>query len=469
MCIRRRTRRVLGISRSTGSVFGSKLHRLDLNRTIGSNLLRMVLVLCLGATLAACGQKEEAKPLPAGLKAVATPGKTIPRAHVDWGMAPFPDESLPIVGMRQGFFKDVGIDIGPTASGSKVDCTASLAPLLTNKVQICSGALEALLPQLDNTQEVRNFVAMDTVVGLGIFIPPNSKAKGVAEFMKEGDDFTTAMHKAMGQLRGKRVALATDPAARLLYNIAFKVGGISPKDFKRSDLENPNIVTVALAGRTDFPAPSGGAEVVRLLQEGFRSLVTQEQIQKFSKDPRRFETAIHGSFLTTNGYYNRNYGTVLRAASVVYRIFQEARDDFPAVSNDLRPFINAYAGQNLSQAVLKDELTNFAQLRTFGTVGVFYNGSGQNAAANIFTTCRANIQALRRDGVLKRDHSCSEIIGSDKVWRDLVTLKRKSDDQFGKVDKGGSQAALVRAARRQYDNFNFLDSYRMLLSAANSG
>jgi hypothetical protein len=366
--------------------------------------------------------------------------------------------------MRLGYFKDVGIIIGPTPDGAKVDCTASSAPLLTGTVDICSGALEALLAGLDNTQQIRTFVSMDTIVGLGILIPPNSKAKSVQDFMNKGDSFPVAMKKAMAQLKGKRVALATDPAARLLYNIAFEIGGITPRQFQRSDLANPNIVTVALAGNTDFPAPSGGAEDVRLLQAGFRPLVTQEEIQTYSTDPRRFETAIHGSFITTTTYYHSHYGTILRAASVIYRILGQAHTNFPAVASVELPFINAYAGQNLNQGELHGELTKFARLRTFDTVKAFYDGVGPEAALNIFTTVNAEIAALRRDGVLKQQHTAGQIVGSDKVWHDLMTLRKMCDQLFKKLGTGGSNAATVQAARTQYVHLNFLDAYRFLAS-----
>lgn len=418
-------------------------------------------VLATGS-LAACGQEEETEALAPELDQIAQAGTDIPEVDLNWGMAPFPDESLPVVAMQQGFFEDVGITIGPTPTGAKLDCTGSLAPLLTDKVQVCSAALEALLAQLDNTQEVQSFVTIDTVVGLGIFIPPESDAQSVQDFIDEGDSFDEAIKKAMDQLRGKRVALATDPAARLLYNIAFSLGEISPDEFQRSDLDNPNIVNLALAGKTDFPAPSGGAEVVRLLQEGFRPLVTQEEIQQLSDDPRRFETAIHGSFITTDSYYADEYATVLRAASVVYRTLELARDDFSQVSEDLLPFINAYAGQSLSEAELEDELTNFAKLRTFDEIAEFY--SGPETPANLNATIEAQIEALRRDDVLQQEHTPDEIQGSEQVYNDLIQLKAQADELFDEVGDGGENADIVEAAREQYDNFNYLDAVRFLRS-----
>jgi ABC-type nitrate/sulfonate/bicarbonate transport system substrate-binding protein len=430
----------------------------------GRVLAGVVVIFLLAFGVAACGQSDDETTAPGAqnLDRIAAAGAGIPRESLRWGMAPFPDESLPIVGIHKGYFDDVGLSVDE----AKIDCTASLAPLLTGNVEVCSAALEALLPQLDNTQAVQSFVSMDTVVGLGIFIPPESNAKSVQDFMDEGDSFDVAIRKAMAQLKGQRVALATDPAARLLYNIAFSLGDISPDEFQRSDLENPNIVTLALAGKTDFPAPSGGAEVVRLLQEGFRPLVTQEQIQEFSNDPRRFETAIHGSFITTDQFYDQDYATILRAASVIYRILGEARTDFPAVSEELLPFINAYAGQELSRQELKDELTNFAKLRTFEEVGEFY--AGKNSPVDLNATLQANIDALREANVLQQQHRPDEIEGAEQVWEDLNTLKGQADDLFDQVDASGSDAALVDAARQQYDNLNFLDAVRFLRAAQES-
>src|SRR3954469_11028274 len=94
-------------------------------RTLVANSARVAaLAIASGGAaslLAACGQKEQAAvSIPTGL---AEPGSTIPSSNLTWAMAPYPDETLAVIGMRRGYFKDVGITIGPTSTGAKFDLT----------------------------------------------------------------------------------------------------------------------------------------------------------------------------------------------------------------------------------------------------------------------------------------------------------------------------------------------------------
>ncbi len=414
------------------------------------------------SVLAACGQKEETTKGPAA--GLAAPGTTIPRVDVDWAMAPFPDETVAVIAMKEGYFDDVGIKIGPSATGAKLDITSSPAPLFSGQVQVGSGVIEAFIPQLDTVTQIKSFVYLGNFNGTVIMAPPGSSAKTVDDFMSEGDTFEVALKKTMAQLKGKSVALATDPAARFFYRTVFDLGGISSKDFDRKDLSSTNIVNLALAGRVDFPAPSGGVELLTLRNRGFKTLVSDGEMIEKSNDPRRFQLAIHSGYLTTKKYYDEHYETILRAASVVYRALQDVQDNFSRAASDQLPFLNAYAGFELTKPQLHGIHESVANLKTFDTVETYFGD--KESPLNIDTVAKAQIAALRKDGVLKKEHTPSDLEGAKRVWDDLRRYKAESDKLF--ADKGvakGSQQ-LVARAHQQYDAFNYLDSYRFLAAAA---
>ena len=412
----------------------------------------------LSTVLAACGQKEaKAVVLPSGL---AAPGTTIPSAHINWAMAPFPDETLAVIGMNKGYFKDVGIDIGPTPRGAKIDLTASLAPLLSNQVQVGSGVIEVWESELDNTSVPRTFVILDTFEGYGFFAPPGSKMKTLVDFMNAGQTFEQAIRSTMAQLKGKKVALATDPAARLFYKICLSLGGLNPGDMNRSDLQNSNILEAALAGKTDIAAPSGGVEIIKLKKTGFKTLVDEHLLLKLSNDARRLQLVSHSTYVTRADYYAENYPTILRAASVIYRILDELRHDHAAAAAAQLPFLNAYTGTKLTESDLAQVHKTIAVLRTFDEMGEFL--TQPSSPNDIYTDGQAQIDQLVADKVLKHPHKVAEVEGATRVWLDLHRYRDAADKLKAAV--GGKNAALAAKAQAQYNARNYLDAYRFYAS-----
>ncbi|MCW3014419.1 MAG: hypothetical protein JWO02_1511 [Solirubrobacterales bacterium] len=410
-----------------------------------------------GSFIAACGQKETTS-VPIS-SALAQPGTTIPTATLNWAMAPYADETMAVIAMKQGWFSNVGIDIGPTATGAKFDLTESIAPLVSKQVDVGSGVFEVFASQLDTVDTVRSFITFDTFEGFGFFAPPESAQtyKSVQEFQAQGQSFEQAIRSTMGQMRGKTVGTATDPASRLFYNICFSLGGISASELKRKNLSNPNIVTAALSSRLDIAAPSGGVEITRLLSQGFKPLLDVRTLLKESQDARRLQIVTHGVYLTRSDIYEQRYETVLRAASVIYRVLDQLRDDHVKAASYQLPFLNAYTGTKLTETQLAQIHKGIAVLRTFEEMGEFYAGTQAN---NIYLNAQAQIEQLRKDKVLKGPHKVSEIEGARRVYRDLVRYKAESDRLFKAVGNAGDP--VVRRARAQYEARNYLDSYRFL-------
>lgn len=415
----------------------------------------------LATLLSACGQKDESTnvPLPTGL---AAPGTGIPTAQLKWAMAPFPDETAAVIGMRRGYFDDVGITIKPTKTGAKLDLTESLAPLLSKQVDVGSGVIEVFASQLDNTRAARVFLLLDTFEGFAVYAPPDSSIKSVQDFVDAGQPFDQALRSAMAQLKGKKVALATDPGARLFYKLLFDIGDLGSKAFERRDLSNPNIVAAALAGKTDFAAPSGGVEIIKLESEGFKLIVNQRQFTDGSNDARKLQLISHSTYVTRADILEKEYDTILRAASVVFRVLDDLRKDHKGAAADQLPFLNSYTGTKLTEPQLAKIHKTIARLRTFDEMGDLLTGAKN--PNNIYVNVQAQIDQLRKDKVLKRPHSVADVDASKRVWTDLRRYKAESDKLFDSL--GDDARGIVAKARRHYDARNYLDSYRFLASAA---
>ena len=74
-----------------------------------------------------------------------------------------------------------------------------------------------------------------------------------------------------------------------------------------------------------------------------------------------------------------------------------------------------------------------------------------------------------KKGVLpKADYDADDLIWACDAYHDLVALKHASDDllqQIGGRTLPTDKQALVDKAKAQYDNFNYLDAYRLLRGA----
>ena len=121
------------------------------------SLLRMAGVsaasLALPAVLAACGDSDQtggsttAAAAPSGGPLAVSSGGDIPTKTVKFGMAPFADATFYVVAMRQGWFKDVGIDISPAPTGLQVTPDNVVTKLVT-------GLIRRPLPWRDATEAV---------------------------------------------------------------------------------------------------------------------------------------------------------------------------------------------------------------------------------------------------------------------------------------------------------------------------
>jgi ABC-type nitrate/sulfonate/bicarbonate transport system substrate-binding protein len=408
--------------------------------------------------LAGCGQKEEKSSTRA--TGLAAAGTTIPSAQLDWAMAPYPGEVRAVVGMRRGYFRDVGITIGPTPTGAKFDLTSSLAPLLSKQVDVGSGVIEVFESQLDHVQNARVFMVLDTYEGYGFFAPPESNAKSLDELMKGGMPFEQAMKPVVQQMLGRRIAVATDPAARLFYDVCFDLGGYDFKDVRRVDVDNPKIVSLALAGRVDFAAPSGGTEFVKLEQAGFKKIVDAQQIIRLTDDVRKLQLVTHSTYLTRDDVYENHYDTILRATSVIYRIIDDFERDPIGTAPDLLPFLNAYTGTALTPPQLEAVFKDVAIARNFDKAAEFF--VDRRSPYNIYTVGEAQMATLRKDKVLKHPHQVSEIDGARRVWLDLRRYRDAATELFAEVK--GKNPDLEKRARQHFDARNYLDAYRFLAS-----
>jgi hypothetical protein len=436
----------------------SKLVASGFRRAAGAALLA---VLCALATVAAASGTRATRTA----AYVPAAGTSVPAAHVNFSMAPFANDGIPVIGMLQGYFKDVGITIGPTKTGANLILNQSLAPLLNGQVDAGSAVFEVMLQQLDNVNNIRAFAVVDTYVGQGIFAPPGSSAKSVADYMKSGLSFDQALAKTLAELKDANVVLPND-ANQAFWNYILEKGGLSPSSVTR--LDNPTILNQILAKQVDFGGLAGGPQYLKALTEGSKLIVSLKDLLSYSKDPDVGQFVNHQSFITTEAFYTEHYDTVLRMASVIYRVLGQLNgtqaQKLAAIKAE-QPWLATASGTKNTIPELNYIFGNVSLTKPFDQMSTFFTGSG---ITNVYVSGKQLLDKLYSTGVLRKQHTVSELDGAKQVWSDMERFKAMSDALFKKLGKATTphQKALIAAAHKQYADYDYLDSVRLLMSAS---
>lgn len=384
------------------------------------------------------------------------PGTTIPSTTLRAGFTPYADQLLPVIGIRRGYFKDVGITIEPK-NGAKTDLIKSLTPLLNNQIELGSGYLPSVTPQLDTVKNVTAFAIADVFYGYRI-LAPKGKYKTVSALMRDGKSFKDACATVMRQIKGKKLILRNG-VVPTFYDLAFKQAGLKVRDADVTYLENPDIVRAANAGRAQFVAPTGAVEIQILQQQGWEPLVEIRQLIDALPDETMSLRSTHSGYLTTKEYAAKNYPTLLRFTSVMYRLIDDLRKDAKGTVEDYRDYVTSYVGRDMSTDTLAGMFDSLYSLRDFEEAAQLYERTDD--AFNYQATTKAHIAELEKNGVLKPGHTPADMSIAGKVYADLKRYRAEADKLLPKLS-----GALAKKAQAQYDARNYVDAYRLAAAAS---
>src|SRR5215469_7059223 len=123
----------------------------------------------------------------------ASLGTDVPQAEISLGMRPYANDLIFVAGIKQGFYKDVGLTITPAPYGRKVLPDQAI-PLLVNKqIDIMALYPPDVIATMDSVQNIRFIALTDLFQGFAILARPGSNVKTVGQFMAEGLTFDEAM------------------------------------------------------------------------------------------------------------------------------------------------------------------------------------------------------------------------------------------------------------------------------------
>lgn len=131
------------------------------------------------------------------------PGVDVPSAKFTFGMRPYADNTFYIIGMKKGWFKDIGITILPEPEGLKVTDTNVVALLLNGQVDMSSEFCPLILPTYKSSNKLKCVAFTDNFLGEAILANPKLKLKSFKDYIKEGKSFDEAIKAAIAPMQGK--------------------------------------------------------------------------------------------------------------------------------------------------------------------------------------------------------------------------------------------------------------------------
>jgi ABC-type nitrate/sulfonate/bicarbonate transport system substrate-binding protein len=417
----------------------------------------------LGGVLQACGRATGAT-APTFGRFEPSPGAAIPTVDVRFAMWPYGDTTIAFIGIEQGFFEEAGIHLVPPQGETRLlDQTAG--ELLSGQLDMSSGYMPFLVQSFPYQPDIKMIQLQDVYVGNYLLANPTVGAKSYEYFSHLGEPFARAARAAVGQIKGKRVALSTVGNNRAFFSTLLGFSGLTPNDFELTVVDDTKILQLARAGDIDFAMPGGAAQNVVLINEGFfRVFGIGQLLQNLPPgDPRAVTALGDQGTVATAAYIRANAETVLRFMSVFYRIIDQMQRDPDTALSIVLPYLNAASGLNLTLQECKVVFSEFYEFISFEqTAEHLLDRRFPLQLDNVYVP---QIDAAKRGGIYRSGIKVipEDIFVGTRLYEILTKLKKRYE-LLKTVPT--TVPALVTRAHEQYEHRNYLDAYRLLKAAS---
>lgn len=398
--------------------------------------------------------------------ATLEPGTEIPTVAVKFGMRPYADNTYFVVGMEKGWFKDVGIEITPAPYGLKTTEAQWVSLLLNHQVDINSATCSALLPSYKTTDQLKCVGFAVTFYGAVMLANPKLGLKRLTDYMTPGATLKDGLAKALTPLAGKKVYVPASISEKVFVELPFKLAGLDFPDYVT--MEDPQMLLLAKSGRIDFLHPAGAPIAQTLLDAGWTPIYDIGQLVKVGPggvDSPLEPLVFNNGWAATADYIDGHKTTMLRFASVVFRIFDALKKD-PSLYAVYTPYLNSVAGTSLDADGVKRTVLNLDPFVTFDEQAKYFiNKDGAEYYGN---SMGALIKSLESTKSIPTGITADAVEWAAPMYLELLDYKNKTDALFEKANAAaptGDKKALLDKAKQYYSWFDYLDAYRAASAA----
>ena len=395
------------------------------------------------------------------------PGTDIPKATVKFGMRPYADNTFYIIGMKKGWFDEVGISFDPAPYGLKANDSNVTTLLLNGQLDIISEFCPLMLPTYKDANKLKCIGFTDNFLANAILANPALKLKTFKDYVAEGKSYEEALKAALAPMKGKVLVGAPELSDRAFEEYLNKTAEAA---FTLQVLDDSKSLVLAKAGREDFVNPEGAPIVYTLRQAGWTNLVDIGDLIK--NGPGGVESPLEPligivGIGANSDYVNAHQNTVLRFMSVVWRIIATTKTDTSLY--DLQaPYLNSMAGTSLDGKGVADTVAILHPFTPFDDDKQYFEDTKSTTYyANVWTAIIKDFEAhnIIPPGKVTAD----DVVWGGPIWKQMVDYRSKTDALLAKL--GGAtlspdKQALVDKAKALYADFDFLDAYRLALAAS---
>ena len=394
-------------------------------------------------------------------------GTDLPKATIKFGMRPYADNTFYYIGMKKGWFDEVGISFDPAPYGLKANDSNVTTLLLNGQLDIISEYCPLMLPTYKDSDKLKCIAFTDNFLGNAILANPALKLKSFKEYIAEGKTFDEALKLALAPMKGKQLVGAPQLSDRAFEEYLNKASGAG---FQLQVLDDAKSLVLAKAGREDFVNPEGAPIVYTLRQAGWTDLVDIGDLIKYG--PGGVDSPIEPligivGVGANSDYVNKNPNTVLRFLSVVWRIITATKKD-PGLFDIEAPYLNSVAGTDLDGKGVADTVAILDPFTAFEDDAMYYDDA--KSTVNYANVWNATIKDFEAHKILPAGKvTPDDIVWGGPIWHLMVDYKKKSDDLFtklGTMTLAADKKALADKAKAFYDAYDFLDSFRLATAAA---
>lgn len=395
------------------------------------------------------------------------PGTEIPSATVNFGMRPYADNTFYVIAMKQGWFEDVGITIGPEELGLKVTDTNVIALLLNGQLDMSSQYCPLLLPTYKTSDKLKCVAFTDNFLGTAILANPALGLKSFKDYIAEGKSFDEAIKAALAPLEGKTLVGSPVLSKRPFEEAVQQFSGV---EWNLETMDDSKALVLAKAGRIDFADPEGAPIVYTLLEAGWTDLVDIGDLYEHGPggidSPVEKLVAIVGIAGNTD-FLSENQNTVLRFLSVVWRTIDAVQKD-PSLYELQAPYLNSVAGTDLDAEGVAETVAILHPYSSFEDNEKYF--VDENHILYWKNAWPAIIGDWTEKGLVPADAvTTEEFVWAAPIWQQMKDYQSKSGDLISQLEGQSLDAdkqELLAKAKQHFEGFNFLDAYRFATAAA---
>jgi len=303
--------------------------------------------------------------------------KTTGNTKVVFGVSPFPDTEMPMLGKIKGWYAEEGLDVEFKVLGW-TEVQEALSSNASNRIDIGINNISAVVATHNKNPELVYYYGFNTFDnGFALMIRPDGKMKPLQYFLDKGQTLEEAVKDCGAQLKGKTVVTTSNTDMEQGVAACARKGGLDfMKDIKIIDL-NPDEGLAAFIQGSGDAFIGGIPQRTKAGQEGMIEMITGSNLGP---------APING-IVTTKKYADENAETLSKILKVWFKIVQYTDVHLDEVANTMVAELN----KNTAAGVTAD------QFKTFWNHYEHYPSSPDSIDAEILSSTGKNYWKNRWD------------------------------------------------------------------------